>query len=395
MLDFLRYQSIRKQGQLLSLFLMLFVLMSVGIDAVAAPRVEGVVEDSEGVALADIAVCLFAYDAPDFTETHRVAHAVTDGAGRFSVEAPDTGDVLLVLTGDQGAGRVKAEAATENAPTTLRYPVRTKIVLLHDNDLHFNFNHLEAFRARVEAYRAQYPNVYLLNAGDVVIRHPDRWPYPGEDGYLHSATTMIETMNAVGYDLMTVGNHELDYIGDLTRQALEKATFPLLGANVEITTDKLPPLKPYHVLVTEERYSVAVLGLTRFSKEGVTSGDPILTANQYRHLGDSHDVFVALTHVGDSRDRQLATMIDSLDVIIGGHTHGVFEEGEFVGDVLFARAGGTTGRHAVGPEQLKYLGVVTVVLENGAVVEKSAHVKTLDDDTPVEATVEKIAPMAR
>ena len=375
----------------LPVLLALFAVF-VAATGAAAPSVSGIVTDSAGVALANIEVCLYAYDVPDFTSEHVHARALTDGAGCFSLDAPATGDVLLVLGGDQGAGRVKATASEGGEPVELCYPVRTEIVLLHDNDLHFNFNHREAFQTLVEKYRARNDNVFLLNAGDVFIRHPDRWPFPGEDGYFASASSMIETMNDIGYDAMTLGNHELDYISDLTRRALEKARFPLLGANIEITTDKLPPLQPYYVFATEERYSVVVLGLTSFNKEGVNSLDPMRVAKEYSCLRDSYDVFVALTHIGNSTDRELAEELHVLDVIIGGHTHGLLEEAAPIGDVLFARAGGTTSGHPVGPEQAKYLGAVTVVLENGRVVEKSGYVRTLDAESAVEMPVEKIAP---
>lgn len=375
-----------------------FVLLLLGVAAatsVVAVQVTGIVEDAEGVPVADITVCAYAYDVPDFLPEHRHGSTQTDRSGRFTVTTPDTDDVLLVLTGDDGAGRVRVVPDGEGELLRLRYPVRTRIILLHDNDLHFNFNHLAAFRAHVDAYRERYPNVYLLNAGDVFTRHADRWPVPGEEGYFGSAVSMIETMNDVGYDVMTLGNHELAYVSDRTRQALEKASFPLLGANMEITTDKLPPLQSHHVFATEERYSVAVLGLTRFNTDGVNSLNPVVVARRYAHLGDENNVFVALTHIGNQRDRELAETVDTLDVIIGGHSHGLLETADTIGDVLFARAGGTPGGHPVDPELPKFLGTVTIVLENGAVVSKKGHVKTLDADSPATVTDEKIAPAVR
>ncbi|HDP33821.1 MAG TPA: hypothetical protein ENN29_01790 [Candidatus Hydrogenedentes bacterium] len=358
----------------------------------AALRIGGIVQDSEGVAVAGVTVSVYDYDVPDFSAEFLGFQDTTDIAGHFEMEVDGPGDALLLLRGDQGAGRIKIAVTERNESLRLSYPVRTEIVLLHDNDLHFNFNHLEAFRASIEEYRDRCPNVFLLNAGDILIRHPDRWPCPGENGYYASASFMIETMNDIGYDAMTVGNHELDYIGDLTRRAMEKAQFPFLGANIEISTGNLPPLKSYIVLATEERYSVAVLGLSNFSKEGVSSVEPVETAKRYRFLTDSHDVFTALTHIGNSADRRLAAECDFLDVIIGGHTHGLLEQAEKIGGVLFARAGGTPGGHPVDPALPKFLGVVKIVMENGRIVEKNGHVETFSA-VPVEAELEeKIAP---
>lgn len=54
---------------------------------------------------------------------------------------------MLKVAGREGVGRVAVAASTEGEPLRITYPVRSTLVLLHDNDMHFNFNHLDAFRA--------------------------------------------------------------------------------------------------------------------------------------------------------------------------------------------------------------------------------------------------------
>jgi hypothetical protein len=361
-------------------FCLALVSLSAGI-AASDPYVQGIVADAEGRGLPGLQIRLFDLMAERFDQDHLLAQGVTGEEGRFELVAPRAGRMLLKIVGEHGKGRVAVTAEPGGDAVFLRYPVRTEIVLLHDNDMHFNFNYLEAFRARLSAFRQAYPNVFLLNAGDIFIRYRGRWPQPGDEGYLRSCRFMIETMNDLGYDALTVGNHELYYIGDVTRQVLELARFPLLSANVEITTERLPQPQPYMVLETEERYRLAVLGLSVVNdQEGVEALDPIAVARQYVGLADEHDVLVGLTHLGLRTDRRLAEAVPAFEVIIGGHSHDLLEEAERVGQVLVAQAGGSPGGHPVDSTLPKYLGVVRILLENGRVVEKSGYVETIGEN---------------
>ncbi len=82
---------------------------------------------------------------------------------------------------------------------------------------------------------------------------------------------MIEIVNRVGYDVMTMGNHELGYICDYRKSSF----YPLGG--LEIETDKLPALKPYVILKIHNVHTIAVPGLTggEFdNREGVSLRNP-------------------------------------------------------------------------------------------------------------------------
>jgi len=307
--------------------------------------------------------------------------ATTDTEGRFQLEGLEAGRHILRVLGKEGAGQVAVVLDAEGQEVFLSYPVETTIIFLHDNDLHFNFNHRELFEERVEGYREQYENVFLMNAGDIFIRHPHRWNEEDDmEYYSRMAHFIIRNMNELAYDVCALGNHELDYIEDRTRAALDEAQFPLLSANATVTTEKLPPVKPYIILNTDNGYSIAVLGLSAVpgNKEGLEGADPIETAKAYTHLAEEHDLFIALNHIGVSRDRELAEAVPELDLIIGGHSHTLLEEAEMVNGVLVAQAGGPPPEHGQDPEWPKYLGVIRVVMKNGEVVEKSGHVQTLE-----------------
>jgi hypothetical protein len=82
---------------------------------------------------------------------------------------------------------IASSPAEPAAPRSLRFVTtgdsarrqeqhRERVILLHDNDLHFTTNHREAVRAVIEEVRRQNVNVFLLNAGDLFVRHEHRWP---------------------------------------------------------------------------------------------------------------------------------------------------------------------------------------------------------------------------
>lgn len=338
--------------------------------------VTGRVADAQGLGVADLTVSAFAADLAARTD-QPLATTSSDSQGRFTISLPAEAPLLVELQGDRGRGRVRVTPDELGQPLELVYPVRTTVVLLHDNDMHFNFNHREAFAAKLEQVRAEHEHVFLLNAGDIFVRLPERWNDPRPEYYAAQSRQIVDIMNSFDYDLMTLGNHELDYIEDLTIAALQRARFPLLSANVRVTTDLLPQPKPFHVLHTSHGLSIAVLGLSiAYNREGVQRLDPIDQARKYLYLREQHSLLVGLTHLGFRTDNQLAETLGTFDVIIGGHSHTMVNPAVTVNGVLIAQAAGTGSGSPAHPDRPKYLGQVTVIFENDQVVEKSGQVFT-------------------
>ena len=266
-------------------------------------------------------------------------------------------------------------------------PDTETIVILHTNDHHFTANKLSALKDTIVHIRQKYETVFLVSAGDIFVRHPARWIVNGQlmisrNWFGDRALFMINNMNDLGYDLMTLGNHEFDYREPYTFTALDAANFPLLAANIEITTDAIPTLDAYAILNTSAGSSVAFLGLTIASgdKEGVNALDAFETAAGHISLRDSADIFVALTHIGLRRDYQLAEMFPEFDVIVGGHSHDLLEEAELVNGVLIAQAGGNP--HIVMDTHPVYLGKIILTLENGEIVEKKGRIIHVGEKPP-------------
>jgi 2',3'-cyclic-nucleotide 2'-phosphodiesterase (5'-nucleotidase family) len=326
--------------------------------------IEGVVRDASGDLLSEIVVEINGHKAE------------TDQHGQFKFDNLQQGTYRVTLNGENGTGRYEIDFLQSRVLLDLEYPVTTTVVLLHDNDLHFNFNQKNAFTAKVEEIRAGYENVWLLNAGDTFVRHAHRWAVDDTMYYVDRSRYMIENMNETGYDLAVPGNHEIDYVGIHSGQSLELAEFTFIAANVDIATGKLPYFKPFEVFMTRNGLSVAIMGLStvNFDKPGVSARDPVETAMSFSNLGSEYNLFVALTHIGYSQDKAVAEAVPEVDVIVGGHSHTLLEKAETVNGVLIAQAGGPPPQHQIDPDWPKYLGKIKVVFENETVVEKSGYV---------------------
>jgi 2',3'-cyclic-nucleotide 2'-phosphodiesterase (5'-nucleotidase family) len=303
----------------------------------------------------------------------------TGPSGVFSFELNESENVIIEIGGNQGSGRIRVNGSFDADTLLISYPVRETIVFLHTNDHHFDINLWDELSDEVQQIRQAYADVFLLEAGDLFVRHVWRWTRNGTPvinpmWYRNRAVRMIELRNQLQYDAMTPGNHELAYFFGFTRKALERAEFPIVAANISSTSPRLPQPADYVNLTTSTGRTVTVLGLSvnNARREGVVQHDIFETARSYMFLREGADVFVALTHIGLNQDRQLAEMFPELDLIIGGHSHSLLHESILVNQVLIAQAGGNP--HVVSDDHPLYLGKVTLVLENGKPVSKQGVV---------------------
>ena len=297
----------------------------------------------------------------------------------FSLEWPEDNAFVLEVKGEKGAGRVFVDPDKLTDTLFINYPVTEKIVFLHTNDHHFDINLPAELAEKISYIRNSYDDVFLFDAGDIFVRHPHRWIDNGTlmkdpAWYANRSMQMVDLMNELEYDIITPGNHEFDYVETYTLEALSKANFPLIAANIDIKTDRFPTVKPFVQFKTMTGRNVNVLGLAVISVEGkgILQNDILETASEFMFLRDDSDVFVALTHIGLQNDASLAEEFPELDIIIGGHSHHFIEEAVLVENVLVAQAGGN--RHEVSDNHPVYLGKVTVVLENGIIADKNGYI---------------------
>ncbi len=338
-------------------------------------KISCIVVNNEGTPISGLALRL--YSDPEQYPKLIYASGITGEDGSFEFVTLKGESYLLELQGDHGKGRVFISAENQDESIGITYPVVEKIVFLHTNDQHFTVNNPNEFGATVTQIREKYDNVFLFSAGDIFVRHPLRWIVNGRlmrdpEWYGERTMYMINTMNDFKYDLMTLGNHEFDYREPYTRNALDAARFPLLAANMEITTENMSSLDAYAVLKTSTWRNIAVLGLSTGGSTGIKELDINKIVNNYLSLRDSSDIFVALTHIGLKKDYALANDFPQFDVIIGGHSHDLLDEAVLVNSVLIAQAGGNP--HIVSDLHPVYLGKIVLTLENGIIRNKTSWI---------------------
>jgi membrane protease YdiL (CAAX protease family)/predicted MPP superfamily phosphohydrolase len=234
------------------------------------------------------------------------------------------------------------------------------LTILHSNDFH---GHKPASLARqatwIKAIRAQEPNVLVLNGGDVFTR--------GKYQYRFYGALEFAALNAMGTDVLTLGNNEFKATSGLAAQKylfarINQAEFSVLCANVLLkkTGSYLPKVQPYTV-INVNGVKVGILGLStkEIRQYGQAKGfvvlDPIKTAvNIYPKVATRSDLVIALTHIGYRQDRILAKAVPGLAAIVGAHSHTVLKTPVKVGNIPIAQA----GNHG------KYLGRLDLYFEN-------------------------------
>jgi 5'-nucleotidase/UDP-sugar diphosphatase len=178
---------------------------------------------------------------------------------------------------------------------------------------------------------------WLVDVGDFSDGTPFSTEYHGDAD--------VAAMNAAGYTLATLGNHEFNYPLAKTRALIAALKYPVVLANAfERATGK--PLAQASRIEQVEALRVGVFGLVTHeagdypaAKEGVDIGDEIQAAQKaVASLKGRADVIVLLSHCGEDVDQRLAAEVPGIDVIVGGHSHSRLPSGEFVwrGDDLRA-----------------------------------------------------------
>ncbi|NMB10793.1 MAG: bifunctional metallophosphatase/5'-nucleotidase [Firmicutes bacterium] len=249
------------------------------------------------------------------------------------------------------------------------------LVILHTNDTHAR---LEPFAPASDAApiggmirvatlvdelrEGNGKNVLLLDAGDA-------W-HGTNIANMFEGRSVVEVMNLMVYDAMTLGNHDFNYGQMALAERQQEAVFPVLAANVlKETTGE--PIGFSAVVKSVGNLKVGIIGLTTpdiplvthpKNVVGLTLNDPIERARSLAgYLRPQVDVVIALTHLGIDGDMELAAAVPEIDVIVGGHSHTRIEEPVVVGNTYIVQAG----------EHARELGYLQITLEDGDVIDVS------------------------
>ncbi|HOV49969.1 MAG TPA: 5'-nucleotidase C-terminal domain-containing protein [Candidatus Cryosericum sp.] len=282
----------------------------------------------------------------------------------------------------------------------MRFPT---VVILHTNDFHGNLvpttdaNKNSVAGAAREAtiignVRKAFgtDRVLLVDAGDAIQGATVANMFQGK--------SVVDTYNAMGYDIATLGNHEWDYGQDVLKQRISEAKYVYVNANVTgvnlgwksnvVKNVAGINIGFFGVLTTDLPIIVAPSSLT-----GVGIADPISTAKEQIAAlkADGAQYIVALSHCGYENggaplDPAIAEGAPGINLIIGGHSHTVLATAQKVGSTLITQTG--TAGAFVGKEVIDFTTYQGAVTSQDVYYELVPTATSVAEDPAIKAIVD-------
>lgn len=206
--------------------------------------------------------------------------------------------------------------------------------------------------ASLAKFFKKVPNTILLDCGDIIQDNSSEL-FLNEN--LHP---MIAGMNEIGYDAITLGNHEFNYGMDVLKRIMKQSKAAVLGGNV-YNPDGTGVAKPY-TIIEKSGVKIGIIGMvtpniTRWDAanlKGYKVTNPVdETKRVIAEIKDKVDVIVAAEHMGESSEYgvkgsgvvDLANACPDIDVIVAAHEHKAVE-GAYYNNVLTVenKSGGQT-----------------------------------------------------
>jgi len=294
-----------------------------------------------------------------------------------------------------------------------------KLTILHTNDFHSRFEPISKYdsgcgegdnaegkcfggTARlvtgVAAARARSNNTILVSGGD---------QFQGTLFYTYyKGKVAAEMMNKLGYDAMTVGNHEFDDGPEVLRGFMDAVGFPVLMSNADVSGEELLAGKLNKSTVIERGgEKIGLIGLTPQDTDELASpgpnvkfSDPVaaVQAEVDRLTAMGVNKIIVLSHSGYVVDKRVAAETTGVDVIVGGHSNSYLSNTSdravgpyptMIGNTAVVQA------YAYG----KYLGELNVTFDDaGNITEATGEPVVMDGSVAEDAsTVARIGELAQ
>lgn len=216
------------------------------------------------------------------------------------------------------------------------------VVILHLNDFHGQILPLErstgelvggarALSATVEEARAEIGDsrLLLLDGGD--------WFQGTPEGNHEGGSAVIDLFSAIGVDASVVGNHDFDHGIENLLTLVDRAKFPILGANVDDVGESIQKVLSPSIIIDRGGIRFGLIGILTPDAPRIimpSTGERLRVAplaatvkgeiRQLRKKGA--EVIIVLSHSGVEAERQLAEEVEGIDIIIGGHSHTLVEK---------------------------------------------------------------------
>lgn len=192
----------------------------------------------------------------------------------------------------------------------------------------------------------------LVSGGDYLGGSPFSWL--AFEGLAPELSLMIE----LGYDVITIGNHEFDFGTDVLAEYFTAAGYPdAAGRTAVVAANVHPPedhpmaavgITPTCVKELHNGLTVGFFGLIgRDAVQVSPFPEPVSFSDQHtaawkavetlRQAGA--DIVIAVTHLGIDEDRDLARAVPGIDVIVGGHSHTPLDEPVLEGETIIVQSG--------------------------------------------------------
>ena len=228
-----------------------------------------------------------------------------------------------------------------------------RLVILHTNDTHSQIEPLRTGRNEglggvdrrlqfIDSVRHEYgkKKVLLLDAGD----------YNQGTPYFTMAKGDLEQalMNALGYDAITLGNHEFDNGLDELARRISTSKCPILMCNYGVEGTPLEPyVKPY-TIIKRGGLKIGIVGATSYLESNVMYEyiknmehlDTVAEVNKwadYLKNSEKCDMVIFLSHLGFDggdydrpSDHVVAAESSNIDIIVGGHSHTFLDDPSYV-----------------------------------------------------------------
>ena len=212
-----------------------------------------------------------------------------------------------------------------------------KTVIVHSNDVHGAIAGYANIAALAAEYESQGAKVIVADAGD--------FSQGKVEVSSNKGLNAVKMMNAAGYDIATLGNHEFDYGYAQLKENLKEATFSTICCNILDENGK--PAFEGSKVFDIDGLKVGFIGVN--TPESQTKANPALIKGltwlagadmvkavqaEADKLKDEADVIVVLSHLGvdsesePNRSTDLWAGLTGVDFIIDGHSHSVMEKGD-------------------------------------------------------------------
>ena len=292
------------------------------------------------------------------------------------------------------------------------------LTILHTNDFHARFEPISKYDSGCSAEdntagecfggtarlvtaiaeaRSRTNNAILVDGGD---------QFQGTLFYTYyKGKVAAEFMNKLGYDAMTVGNHEFDDGPEVLRGFVDTVEFPVLMSNADISGEPILEGQIQKSVVIERGgEKLGLIGLTPQNTDELASPgknvvftDPVgaVQSEVDKLTGEGVNKIIVLSHSGYAVDQKIAAETTGVDVIVGGHTNTLLSNTSDRAEGPYPTMVGNTAivsAYAYG----KFLGELNVTFDDaGEIVEAKGEPLIMDAAVTEDSTTkERIAELA-